>query len=338
MTEFRRDPLTHRWIITGFAKNNPEELIPVDLKKSSGVCPFCPGNEYLTPPENYAVRTKGQANEPGWEIRVTPNRATDMSVVDLQKRPQGSVYDLQNASGLHETIIESPSHISRFSQLEIPAIISLLNTFQKRCWEHRKNHQVKSLLIFRNQGKGCAGTYEHAHSQMISVPFVFKAIENELNGAKKFFEQKNRCIFCDMYREENTIQDRLVFQKGDYIAWTPFASRFPFEVWILGQPHQSQFTQAEPKTFEDLAHVLKTVLTKIETTLGDTPISFVLHSAPLRFETEEEIALSDQAYHWHIEILPHAFPAGGFEWGGDFFLSPPTPEACAKILRDQKIL
>lgn len=337
MTEFRRDPLTHRWIVTGYAlSDNPEELVPT-LRKPPETCPFCEGKEYLTPPENYAIRKNANPNGPGWDIRVVPNRATDLRIVELQKRAQGGVYDLQNGSGIHETIIETSQHVTRFSQLEIPQMANVLRAYQQRNGEHKKNHLLKGTLIFRNQGKGSAVIYEHTHSQIISLPFVPRMIHDELVGAKRYYDLKTRCIFCDMAAEEIKINQRVIFEKGNYLAWCPFAARFPFEVWVISRQHHSEFLNADSNSFDDLAVVLKTVLSKIEKIMGDAPISFILHTAPLRFDELEEHQSATDAYHWHIEILPHALPAGGFEWGGDFFLSPPTPENCAKVLIQTQI-
>lgn len=335
MTEFRRDPLTHRWIVTGFAQSeSPENLVSTFQKKTNEKdCPFCEGKEILTPAETYAIRKSGtHPNEPGWEVRVVPNRSTDLRTGELQKRGQGSIYDLQNASGVHETVIETPKHISKFSELPLSQMINIFKTLQLRNGEHKKNHLLKGILIFRNQGKGSAGIFEHSHSQIISLPFISKAIRDELEGAKRYYDLKTRCIFCDMIFEEKKINQRDIFENNHYFAWCPFASRFPFETWIVAKQHQSEFLHADSNTFQDLSSAVKNVLNRVEKVLGDVPISFVLHTAPLRCNITEDSSYISTSYHWHIEILPHVSPPGGFEWGGDFFLSPPTPETCAKIL------
>lgn len=334
MTEFRRDPLIRRWVVTGFAREDqPDDSLPSAKKDSKEACPFCEGSEFKTPPEAYAIRKDGsQPNGPGWEVRVVPNRATDMHVGELQKRAQGGVYDLQNASGIHETVVETPRHSHRFSHLDVDQIAKVLRTLQYRNQEHKKNHILKGTLLFRNLGRGSAGIYKHVHSHIVSFPFVPKTVKDELAGAREFYSLKTRCIFCDMIAEETKLNRRIVFENAHYLAWCPFASRFPYECWVIPKEHRSEFLAADPGTFTDLAKILKTVLLKIEKIVGDTPTSFVLHTAPLRSETQEDDSAVFNAYHWHIEILPHALPAGGFEWGGDFYLSPPTPESCAEAL------
>jgi UDPglucose--hexose-1-phosphate uridylyltransferase len=254
MTEFRRDPLIRRWVVTGFAKSErPEDLVPDPEKNAQDPCPFCEGNEYRTPPETYAVRKDGTpANSPGWSVRVVPNRGTDLRIVELQKRAQGGVYDLQNASGIHETVVETPQHVVRFSQLPVEQIAQVLRAFQARYEEHKKNHLLKGLLIFRNHGRGSAGTFDHTHSQMVSLPFVPKAISDEMEGARRFHDLKTRCIFCDMIVEETRIGERKVLENSHYFAWCPFASRFPFEVWIMPKQHEAEYLRADPATFMNL--------------------------------------------------------------------------------------
>lgn len=335
MTEFRRDPLVHRWVVTGFSLSEiPEQFTSFSQNKNPiKECLFCEGKEHLTPTETFAIRKDGtQPNTPGWEVRVVPNRATDLKIGELQKRGQGGVYDLQNASGIHETIVESPQHITQFSQLPVSQMTNVLKTIQQRNWEHKKSHLLKGVLIFRNQGKESAGIYNHTHSQIISLPFIPKIVRDELEGARRYYDMKMRCIFCDMISEEKKINTRIVSENDHYFAWCPFASRFPFEVWIAAKQHQSEFIYADSNNFGALATLLKSVLTQIEKVLGDSPVSFILHTAPLRCDLTEDCSYIATAYHWHIEILPHAVPAGAFEWGGDFFLSPPTPEKCAEIL------
>ncbi len=337
MTEFRRDPLTRRWVITGLDQNNsPEDHLRSPLKKVPPKdCQFCEGREQMTPPETYAVRKDStQANTPGWQIRVVPNRATDLHSGELAKRSQGGLYDMQNGAGIHETVIETPQHISQFSQLSAAHISDVFKTFQLRTREHKKNQLLKGTFIFRNQGKRSAGVYDHTHSHIVSLPFVPKTIQDELSGAKWHYDLKTRCLFCDMIAEEKKLNLRVLFENDRYFSWCPFASRFPFECWIMAKQHQHDFTHADSAGFGDLAEIVKKTLTALEKTLGDCPMSFVLHTAPLRGDVTEDNSYIQPAYHWHIEILPHAWPVGGFEWGGDFFLSPPLPEKCAAILRN----
>jgi len=336
MAELRRDPLLDRWIITGTAKGESlEELITTYKKVDSQQCPFCEGKEKETLPEVFAVRQTGSgADTPGWQVRVIPTRTQTLTPQgELQKRGEGGIYDLENAIGSHEIIIVSPKHLTHFSQLSPEEIAEVIKVYRLRLQELGKNNLCRYALIFHNQGAGPVAV-EHAHSQIVALPFVPKTIREEINGAKKYYNFKMRCIFCDILEQEIETNKRVVLENEDYLAFTPFASRFPFEVWILPKRHGCCFVESEEKTFSNLGVVLKNTLTSIEKVLANPPLNFILHTAPLRYQELDEGEIISDVYHWHFEILPHALPAGGFEWGGDFYLNPPLPEVTAKILRE----
>lgn len=336
MAELRRDPLFDRWIITGSAKGESlEELIPIYKKINSQECPFCEGKEKETLPEVSALRPSGSgANTSGWQVRVIPNRTQALTPQgDLQKRGEGGIYDLENAVGSHEIVIVSPKHLTHFSELSSEEVTQVLKVYRSRLEELSKNALFRYALIFHNQGGGPVAV-EHAHSQIVTLPFVPKTIREEINGAKRYYNFKMRCIFCDIIEQEIETNKRIVLENDDYLAFTPFASRFPFEVWILPKKHGCCFVESDEETFFNLGVVLKNILKKIEKFLVNPPLNFLIHTAPLRYQELDEEEIISDVYHWHLEILPHALPAGGFEWGGDFYLNPPLPEVTAKILRD----
>jgi UDPglucose--hexose-1-phosphate uridylyltransferase len=336
MAELRRDPLLDRWIITGTAQGESlEALITIYKKVSSQECPFCVGKETETLPEIFALRQTGsRVNTPDWQVRVIPTRTQTLTLQgDLQKRGEGGIYDLENAIGSHEIVIVSPKHLTHFSQLSPEEIAEVLKVYRWRLQELAKNNLCRYALIFHNQGDGPVAV-EHAHSQIVTLPFVPKTIREEINGAKRYYNFKMRCIFCDILEQEIETNKRVVLENEDCLAFTPFASRFPFEVWILPKKHGCCFVESEEETFFNLGVVLKNVLGRIEKVLANPPLNFILHTAPLRYQELDEGEIISDVYHWHLEILPHALPAGGFEWGGDFYLNPPLPEVTAKILRE----
>jgi len=338
MAELRRDALFDRWIITGSAKGDSlEELIPTYKKVGFAKCPFCEGKEKETLAEIYALRKENSLpNKPGWQVRVIPNRTQIFTPQgELQKRGEGSIYDIENAIGAHEIVIVSPKHITNFSQLVNEEIVQVIKVYHRRLEELAKNNLFRYALIFHNQGAGPVSV-EHAHSQIVALPFVPKTIREEINGAEKYYNFKMRCIFCDMVEQEIETNKRVVLENEDYLAFTPFASRFPFEVWILPKKHSCCFQESEEETFFNLGVALKNVLQNIEKVLNNPHLNFILHSAPLRYQELDEREIISDVYHWHFEILPHALPAGGFEWGGDFYLNPPLPEVTAKILRENE--
>ncbi len=147
-----------------------------------------------------------------------------------------------------------------------------------------------------------------------------------MDGAKRYLNFRDRCVFCDMVKQETEQGQRLVEETEHAIAITPFASRSPFEVWILPRAHQASFEADSEDVYRDIARTLRSTLRKLRKALGDPPFNFMLHSAPLGMGHLED-------YHWHIEILPKLTSVAGFEWGSGFYINPTPPEKAAAFLR-----
>jgi len=172
---------------------------------------------------------------------------------------------------------------------------------------------------------------------LIATPVNPKRVKEELTGARKYFEYKDRCVFCDIVKQELKQKERVIVDIDGLVAISPFASRFPFEVWILPKKHSCNFYDIKPEQRRDLAGIIKRVMLKLKVALNDPPYNYVLHTAPFRRPKGGYWKTIDADYHWHIEIMPRLTHVAGFEWGTGFYLNPTSPEDAAKILRETKI-
>ena len=331
MAEIRRDPLTGRWII---AKTDnpmgPDVFEKEEHRATTGTCPFCPGNERLTPPE-IAVRRKkgGDPNSAGWSLRVVPNKFPALKIEGNLDRLGEGIYDKMNGIGAHEVIIETPDHQKNLADFEPADMVPLLELYQERCRDLRKDRRFRYLLIFKNFGESAGASLSHPHTQLIALPIVPKRVVEELKRADSYFGQKERCLFCDMVQQELSEGERLVTETAQMVCFAPFASRFPFELWILPKDHLADFTELKGDSLQDLAEVLRAVLRKIQTVLHNPSYNFILHTSPLEASPHE-------GYHWHIEVMPRLTRIAGFEWGSGFYLNPTPPELAASYLRGDK--
>ncbi|MGH7907513.1 MAG: galactose-1-phosphate uridylyltransferase, partial [Candidatus Binataceae bacterium] len=166
----------------------------------------------------------------------------------------------------------------------------------------------------------------HTHSQLIALPIVPLSVQQELRGANGYYTLKERCIFCDIVSQESHDRQRVIFENDRFIAASPFAARFPFELWILPKEHGSHFERAQAADYRDLAQALKASLGALKTALDDPPYNYIIHSAPLREEGSVH-------YHWHLEITPALTKVAGFEVGTGFYINPVPPEVAAGHLR-----
>lgn len=338
MPELRKDPIIGRWVIIATERAKRPDQFSEETQgapQEGKICPFCDGQESHTPLEIYAVRQpNSQPNSPGWQLRVVSSIAPFLKIEgDLERRGKG-LYDLMNGIGAHEVVIETNQHIANMADLHHEQIAKVITCYIDRINDLEKDKRFKYVLVFKNYGwTAGGGRIKHSRSQLIATPVNPKRVKEELNGAKHYYQYHERCIFCDLIRQELDSKERLILDIDGFIAIAPFASRFPFEVWILPKKHSSDFTKLEPSFRTDLALVIKKVLSKIKKGLNDPPYNYVLHTAPFRRQKVGYWKSIDDDYHWHIEIMPRLTKVAGFEWGTGFYICPLPPEQAAKFLR-----
>ncbi len=329
MPELRKDPITGRWVIISTERGKrPSSFAAVTRAQGAARCPFCPGNEDATPPEVLAYRQPGsEPNRPGWRLRVISNKYPALKVEgELDRQPQG-IYDRMNGIGAHEVFIETPDHNRDLVDMSDHEVRDVLWAYRERMADLERDMRFKYILIFKNHGEEAGASLEHAHSQLIATPIVPRRVEEQIEGARKYFDFKERCIFCDIVRQEITDDERIIKDHDAFVAFEPFAARFPFEAWIIPKSHQSSYLEMSDVEFLTLAKALKDTLLRIKLALNNPPFNYILHSRPLGTEHHEY-------YHWHLEIIPKLTKVAGFEWGSGFYINPTAPEVAADFLRN----
>jgi UDPglucose--hexose-1-phosphate uridylyltransferase len=331
LPELRKDPITGRWVIIATDRaRRPGDFIrqPVEISASPKTCPFCYGNESRTPREVLAYRNSGGPNEPGWRVRVVPNKYPVLGIEGILDRQGEGMYDKMNGIGAHEIIIESPDHQVSLPDMPEKQVEEVLWAFRERVNDLKKDRRFRYVMIIKNHGETAGASLEHTHSQLIALPVIPKRVKEEVDGAKLFYEFKERCIFCDIVRHETTSGVRLVTETDRFAVIAPYAARFPFETWILPKTHGSHFEESDAATLQNLAWVLRSTLRKLDKVLERPAYNFIIHSAPV----QEPGPLPH--YHWHIEIIPRLTKVAGFEWGTGFYINPAPPEESARFLRE----
>ena len=235
-----------------------------------------------------------------------------------------------NGIGAHEVVIETPEHDKDFADLPVEHIEQILNAYRERAMDLHRDRRLRYVLIFKNHGAGAGATLEHPHTQLIATPIVPKILQEELDGARRYFELKERCVFCDIVQQETAENEgrRVVSTSERFVVVEPFAPRFPFETWILPRQHDASFpVLTDIGELRDLAVTLKDTLQRLNRALDRPPFNFVIHTAPVS-EGESEY------YHWHLEITPTLTRVAGFEIGSGFHINPTPPEDAAQYLRE----
>ncbi|MFA4989785.1 MAG: galactose-1-phosphate uridylyltransferase [Candidatus Omnitrophota bacterium] len=329
MAELRRDPIVGRWVIVDTDHPNaPGDFQYEQNIQKGGTCPFCYGNEAMTPPEIDTFRETGTApNSSGWQVRVVPNKFPALGVEgELNRRPLG-LYDMSNGVGAHEVLIETPYHAKDICDLLPQEVENYLKMCCRRAVDLAKDKRFKYLMFFRNFGSAAGASLEHPHTQIIALPMVPKNALEEIHGAKSYFDYRERCIFCDIIRQETQEKDRIILENKYFISFCPFVSRFPFEIWIMPKKHNGHFCFMPPEEIAALAVILKDTIAKIKKVFVNLSYNYIIHSAPINGDGEVEY------YHWHIEFMPKLTQTAGFEWGTGFYIDPTSPELAAQYLK-----
>jgi len=325
MAELRKDPVSGDWVVSGYKTSKLSD---------AGECPFCPGNEHLTPKTIREI--KGPDGE--WAVRCFPATSPVFAIeVEEQKRAEG-LYDKMGNVGAHEIIVAHRSHTITLSSFTEEDMSRLFDMYTDRILDLKKDKRFKYINIFRNHGE-LAGSYiAHPHSHIVATPIMPQRIDLELANSRKHFQQKERCLYCDILNQEIRQNKRVVSINAHFVALCPFASRFPYEAWVLPRFHDDSFENLRDATIRyELYTILLDLLKRIEKLTNAYTI--VLHTSPNTVKSsllDIEFPLRDY-YHWHIEILPRDFRSSKYKREDEFHVVSITPEEAANSLKMQKI-
>lgn len=329
MSVVRQDPTTKDWVI--IASGRARRPHPVQKTGRPGAaeardpfCPFCPGHEESTPPE--VLRIPDPAGS-GWTVRVVTNR---FPALDREDRPyraeDGPLFREINGVGAHEVIVETPAHERPMGLMAEAEVERVLQAYQARYRALREDPRIKWIIVFKNHGQGAGTSLPHPHSQLVATPVPPMQIRRKYEVATAHYDETGRCLYCDLVAEEVRRKVRVVRETERFVVIHPYASRVPFETWILPTRHQPSFGRASQEDLAALAQVLRETLRALYQGLGNPDFNYVLHSAP----TEDE---NKPYYLWHVQILPRLTTIAGFELGSGIFITTTLPEESAALAR-----
>lgn len=334
MSEVRRDIINDTWVIV----ETDSKKIPlhhIEEREPKIPCPFCRGQEALTPPQIFVLPEETRDN---WQVRVIPNKNPILRIEGELFRSGVGIHDKVTGIGANEIIIETPKHITNFHQLTNEQVLLVLKTYQQRISDLFKDKRFRYCLVFKNYGSLAGGKgIEHLHSQIIALPATPHLVKTELSGARAYYNYKERCIFCDILANELAAKERILYESEHFVYFAPYASRFPFEITGLPRRHLFAYELASEEELFDFGKSLILILGAIFNALSDPPYNYILHTAPnlLRHPPGSGYwtTIKDD-YHWHLDIIPRVKRTDGFEWGSGFFYNPVAPEKAVEILKN----
>jgi UDPglucose--hexose-1-phosphate uridylyltransferase len=334
MPQFRQDPTTNEWVIIATERaKRPHEfktdqpLIEQPPYKEN--CPFCPGNERLTPHETLAYRSGGPADSKGWWVRVIPNKFPALFLEgSLERKKVDGFFREMDGVGAHEIVIETPFHHQGLSKMEDRQVEEVLLAYRERYLSLREDPRIKLIIIFKNHGEAAGTSLEHPHSQIVGTAIVPSHIRKKLEEAARYYDNRGRCVYCDLIQEERRIAKRVVMDTERFGVLHPFFSRSPFETWIIPKEHQASFGLISMEDSKRFAKVLRVTLSKLYATLNNPDYNLIIHTAPIKDEGEDY-------YHWHLQIIPRLTNPAGFEMGSGIYINISLPEETAQFLRER---
>jgi UDPglucose--hexose-1-phosphate uridylyltransferase len=337
MPELRKDIVTREWVI--LAKERAKR--PSDFKPQEGVktveqydpnCPFCPGNESKTPVEVLAYRPgDSKPNSVGWRVRVTPNKFPALDIEGELNRKDVAIYDWMNGVGAHEVVIESPAHGQSIANIQEKQVEEVIWAYCDRYNSLRRDSRLKYILVFRNHGKVAGCSLAHPHSQIVATPIIPQKVWGKIKGVEQYREYRDKCVICHVIEEEIKLGERIVAENSGFVACAPYASRSPFQTWIIPKAHRACFARMSRFEVVEFAQILKETLLRLHLCLSDPPYNYTILTAPC------ESDMLDDTFHWHLEITPRLTTPAGFELGTSIYINTVPPEDAAGYLREVKI-
>jgi len=326
MPELRYNVITRDWVIMASERaKRPDQFKRKEKRKVLAAhvahCPFCPGNEHLTPPASYVV-----PNSELWQVRVTPNKFAAVAAQGERTRSIQGIRRTVSGVGIHEVIVETPDHSKTTALLNNYEVELIVQTYLNRFQFASADTRVELVTIFKNYGDAAGTSLEHPHSQMIATPVITTQIRDRLFHALEHFDEYGECIFCRVLDQELKEGSRIVLETEHFVSFVPFAAPTPFSMLVMPRRHMACFLEMKDAEAADLAHNLRRTLLKLYRGLDDPDYNYVIRTAPVEY-------CSVKYFHWYVSIIPRLTKMAGFELGSGMFVNVALPEENGAFLR-----
>lgn len=328
MSEWRADPVTGQWTIV--ADDVPlarRDFVLDGVSRALDTpCPLCEGREAVAGPEVAAVRGETAPNGPGWLLRVVPNRVPALRVEAGMSGVADGLFVHRPGLGAHEVVVETPHHDASWYTMTVDELTRVLAVWRDRMADLSHDGRMRAAVAFKNHGAEAGARLVHAHSQVVAMPVVPPVVAREVTAARAHHAATGQCLYCALIASERAAGVRIVGDTGEVVTLAPYASRTPFETWMLPVGHGARFDQASSDQLAAVAAALVTWLRQVARELERPAFNAVVHSAPFDEPTGAD-------YHWHLELVPRVVRSSGLDVGAGLAINPVPPEKAARVLR-----
>lgn len=328
MSEWRADPVTGQWTLVAddLPLSRRDFVLDGANRPLDHPCPLCEGHEATAGREILAVRHGTPPDGPGWQLRVVPNRVPALRVEAGTAETHDGLLTHRPGLGAHEVVIESPRHDATWYAMPAEDLARVFGAWRSRMADLRHDSRLKAAVAFKNHGAEAGARLVHPHSQVMATPLVPPALAQEMAEARRHHAGTSRCLLCDLVTQERSAALRLVIDTGTHLVLAPYASRVPFETWVVPVAHGARFDESPDAALRPLADTVRRLLDRMADELESPAFNAVLHTAPF----DEP---GDGAYHWYLAVLPRVLRPGGFDLASGVAVNPVAPEKAARVLR-----
>jgi UDPglucose--hexose-1-phosphate uridylyltransferase len=330
MPEIRYNVITREWVVIATERaKRPDQFKRKDAKKElppyNPQCPFCPGNEAMTPPPTFAI-----PDHANWKVRVTPNKFAALNYEGERVRTVKGIRRTVTGVGIHEVIVETRPHNVTMALLTDHDVELIVETYLDRFKSASSDPRIEQVTIFKNHGDAAGTSLEHPHSQLIATPIITSQLRERLSNAQAHYDEFAECIFCRVLELELQDAVRVFLETEHFVGLVPFAAYTPFSFMILPRRHMPTIAEMTDPEAADLARILRRALAKLYHGLSDPDFNYVVRTAPLEL-------YGVKYYHWYVSVIPRLTKMAGFELGSGMFINVALPEENAAYLRDLKV-
>lgn len=328
MPQLRQNPITGEWVVIAPERaKRPSDFIAqrfvrTDIKES---CVFCVTGTVYEKERLQSFETE--------LVYVVPNKYPAF-IEDPEACSPRSVgvesnfYSTRPSTGGHDVVVVK-DHATSLTEFDAKTWHDLLHVTRNRVAHFYHSCNVAHVMPIYNHRHEAGASIYHPHSQLFASNIIPNHIAHELHHSERYFEDKGSCIFCDLVHHEREESRRVVYETTSFIAFTFYAARFPFELWVLPKRHMTRFERIDDSLMYELSHFLEKVFTNLGEKLNNPPLNYVIHTLPSTVKDADY-------YHWHLEITPRLSNYGGYEIGSGVVIDVMSPETAARYLSTKK--
>ncbi len=320
MSVFRKDAFGRAWVLL-----SPERGL---LASDFGSVPLAPERSPLSPgakgPVKEIATFKGGDGSAPWTMRVVSHPSDLLSGRSFVQEGD-ELFRSGSPLGYQELVVEHPDARQTLDGMPRDHVVDVLRLYRDRLALLGKRPGVRHVQLTRNVGKAAGALFDHPHAHLLALPVPNRWVEEEMEAGRQYYEEHGECLFCAVLAREVAARERVITANAEFVALAPFASKTPFETWILPRRHASGFAEVPANHLPLLADILQGVLRALNYALDTPPYNMALHTAPRP---------DQNGFHWHLEVLPRLTTQAGYDWGAGFFVNPTPPEDAARFLRE----